>query len=245
MNKTYLYPYSSEEAYRRNELSLWRASHKASLACKEDIELAIRTHSNATQLEEGCAEKVIREYGYKRVQWVLAHTVQQLDWSDRYSQANKEWARQTYIPKDRAHVTDLIIVSDPAIVDRFVTQFRRAYQALGLLGPEHCEPNSFYTLDYEGKVLVLSPDTLKESCWSQENQIWYAHDGFGCSPRAVGRSIRCTCLGDGEMTRWNRAEFIGVLKDEFLPDWAAEKLAEMKGQEQSDVSPTMGGMTME
>lgn len=85
MNKTYLYPYSAEEARRRNEMSLWRASHKANLACKEEIELAIGTHFDGTHLEEGCAEGVIREYGYKRVQWVLSHTIQQLDWSDRFS----------------------------------------------------------------------------------------------------------------------------------------------------------------
>jgi hypothetical protein len=76
-------------------------------------------------------------------------------------------------------------------------------------------------------VLVLSPDTLKESCWSQENQLWYAHDGFGCTPGAIGRSIRCTCLGDGEETRWNRTDFIGVLKEECLPQWAAEALSKL------------------
>ncbi len=172
MNKTYLYPYSAEEARRRNEMSLWRASHKANLACKEEIELAIGTHFDGTHLEEGCAEGVIREYGYKRVQWVLSHTIQQLDWSDRFSQANKEWARQTYIPKDRAHVTDLIIVSDPAVVDLFATQFQCAYQELGLFGPTQCEPNSFEKLDYEGKVLVLSTDTLKETYWTPQAQLW-------------------------------------------------------------------------
>ena len=53
-------------------------------------------------------------------------------------------------------------------------------------------------LDYEGRVLVLAPDTLKESYWNQRSQLWLAHDGFGCTPGAIGRSIRCTCLGDGE-----------------------------------------------
>lgn len=31
-NDTYLYPYSSAEARDRNELSLWRESHKANIA---------------------------------------------------------------------------------------------------------------------------------------------------------------------------------------------------------------------
>ncbi|MFR1990318.1 MAG: hypothetical protein ACLS3C_09765 [Oscillospiraceae bacterium] len=70
-------------------------------------------------------------------------------------------------------------------------------------------------LDYTGKVLVLSPNTLKEEYWSPENQLWLAQSGFGCSPTARGRSILCVCLGDGEQTRWNRNDFIGVLKDEY------------------------------
>ena len=90
-------------------------------------------------------------------------------------------------------------------------------------------------------MLVLSPETLKESCWSQENQLWYAHDGFGCSPHAIGRSVRCTCLGDGEMTHWDRNEFIGVLDDKFLPEWAKPKLAELNAQEQTEA---LGGMNM-
>lgn len=44
------------------------------------------------------------------------------------------------------------------------------------------------------------------------------------------------------MTRWNRTDFIGVLDEQYLPDWAAEKLAQLTGQEQT--APTMGGMTM-
>ena len=49
---------------------------------------------------------------------------------------------------------------------------REAYGKLELFGPEHCEPNSYESLDDEGRVLVLSPDTLKESCWTPQNQLW-------------------------------------------------------------------------
>lgn len=87
------------------------------------------------------------------------------------------------------------------------------------------------------------PDTLKESCWSQENQLWYAHDGFGCSPHAIGRSVRCTCLSDGEMTRWNRDEFVGVLDEKFLPDWAKESLSQFQ-QEEAAESPGMNNQSM-
>ena len=39
------------------------------------------------------------------------------------------------------------------------------------------------------------------------------------------------------MTRWNRADFVGVLKEEFLPDWAEEKLEKLRGQDSPDFSP--------
>ena len=42
MNETYLYPYSAKEARERNELSLWRESHRANIACRDAIEDAIR-----------------------------------------------------------------------------------------------------------------------------------------------------------------------------------------------------------
>ena len=116
------------------------------------------------------------------------------------------------------------------MLDGFVDLYRKAYQALELFGSEHCIGNRAEQ-DYTGKVLVLSPDVLKESCWCRENQLWLAHDGFGCRPNAIGRSVRCTCLGDGEMTRWNRHEFIGVLDDEFLPDWAKESLTQLRQRE--------------
>ncbi len=89
---------------------------------------------------------------------------------------------------------------------------------------------------------MLSPDTLKESCWKPENQLWYAESGFGCSPTASGRAVYATCLGDGEKARWDRADFIGVLDEQYLPQWAKEKLEELQAPEND--SPAMGGVEM-
>ena len=50
-----------------------------------------------------------------------------------------------------------------------------------------------------------------------------------------------TRASDGEMTRWNRSEFIGVLDDKFLPEWAKPKLAELQAQEQTEA---LGSMNM-
>ena len=195
-------------------------------------------------LPEDSAREVLRTFGFKRVNWVLANTIREKSWDGRFSRENKDWSRRILIPDDPGHNLEFVVGSHPAVLNGFVDQVRRAYQALNLFGPQHCQPNSRSELDYEGKVLVLSPDTLKEACWSQENQLWYAHDGFGCQPHAIGRSVRCTCLGDGETTRWNRVDSVGVLKEEFMPEWARERLEQLAGTERQDNTVSHGEMWM-
>ena len=174
MNETYLYPYSAQEARTRNQLPMWRESYHANVACRNAIEETIRQNFNGMNLKKDCLEPVLAEYGYKRTEWVLATTLQELSWDGRFSRANKQWAARRYIPQDERHNAEITVRSHPAILDGFVDLYRKAYQELGLFGPEHCVGDRAEQ-DYIGKVLVLSPDTLKESCWSQENQLWYIH----------------------------------------------------------------------
>ena len=96
MNDTYLYPYSAAEARERNELSLWRESHKANIACRNAIEDAIRQNFDGMNLQTDCLKAVLDEYGYKRTAWVLANTLHELKWDGRFSYANKHWAEKIY-----------------------------------------------------------------------------------------------------------------------------------------------------
>lgn len=171
---------------------------------------------------------------------MLASTLQELSHDGRFSQSNKAWGKQIYIPPDKNHNYQYTVGSHPAVLDGFIQEFREAYAELGLFAPKHCEPDTT-ELDYEGKVLVMRPEVFQESYWEPKYQLWYAHDGFGCDPHAIGRSIRCTCLGDGEETRWNRTDFIGPIKEEFLPDWAEEQVDQLRaGQQITEVCDCPG-----
>ena len=239
----YLYPWSVENARRMDaertklgqtseEVKLWRNSFKENIRCKEAIETAISRDFDGMHLQEDCAKSVVQEFGFKRVQFVLSNTLQEKDWDGRFSRDNLQWARTTFVPPDKAHNAQFCVSSHPAVLDGFVRFFRREVQALGLFEPRHCQPDS-RELDYQGKVLVMKPEVLAEPYWKPDYQLWYAHDGFGCGPHAIGRSIRCTCLGDGEETRWNRTDFIGAFQEEFLPDWAQEPLRALRSVEQA------------
>jgi len=223
---------------------MWRESHKANIACKNAIEQAVRRDYDGSQLKPDCAGSVIAEYGFKRVQWVMANTVQQTR-GGCFSPDSKIWARQTYIPPDKNdYKQEFVVNSQPDVLDSLISQYRRAYQALDLFDYTRCEPNSD-KLDYEDKVVVLSPNILKESCWNQQNQLWLATGGFGCRASGSGRAVFATCLNDGEETRWNRTDFVGILREDHLPEWAREKLLELREQRPSNGgTPGMGGMEM-
>lgn len=241
--ETYLYPWSQEEAKRRGELTLWQESRDANISCRKAIEAAISEDYDGQSLHPKSAKVVIAEHGYKRTAFVLANTVRHLKDKGEISAENVCWANSVHLPPEKNGPSGAISAANPsAAINAFVDEYRAAVQELGLFDYTQCERDG-KTQDFTGKVLVLSPNILKESCWRPYDQLWYAHDGYGCSPDAIGRSIRCTCLSDGEETRWNRHDFIGVLKDENMPDWAQERSKQLTGQEQMN-APEIGGMTM-
>lgn len=234
MDETYLYPCSIAEAKRRDELALWRDSHRANIRCKDAIEDAIRKGFDGSILDHTCIKPVLEAFGYRRTAFVLANTIQDHSWDGRYSQENRAWAKKTAIYLDAGHRSEIAVTIHPAVLDGFVDLYREAYKSLGLFGDEHCEPDSSKCLDYTEKVVVLSPDVLKESCWTQQDQLWIANSGFGCSPTTIGRSVLCTCLGDGEVARWDRSDILGVLKPGCMPAWAEERCKELQGLEARD-----------
>lgn len=235
----YLYLNSLSEAKRQDEIALWRASHIKNVACKQAIEEAIRKSFDGMHLDANCAQSVIDSFGFKRVGWVLSSTLQQKQYDGRFSPQNKTWAASTFIPPC-ARNYEFAVESHPAVLDGFVNAFREAQAELKLFDGSHCDDMTGQEL--EGTVLVMSPFTLKESYWAPENQLWLATGGFGCTPTASGRAVYATCLGDGEQARWNRSDFIGILREEHLPDWAREHLEQL--QQKSLTVPDMSHPSM-
>ena len=238
-----LYPYSRAEAVRCGETQKHEDSFRENVKCAWDIEKALREygHDDSTALGEGCAQSILETYGFKRVWFVLSNSLGEMALPREISEDVRQWARRAYVPPDGKRNRHFAVDASAPLLEAFIRQTREAYQVLELFGPEHCAGDPF-KLDYGGKVLVLSPDALRESCWHPKDQLWLGQGGFGCSPDSRGQAVYSVCLGDGEKTRWNRDDFIGVLDEQYLPGWAAEKLAELQVKEQPE--PSSGGMEM-
>lgn len=236
-----LYTSSWEAARKSDETTLWIKSHNANCDCARDIEEAIRKNFDGKHLESDCAKGIIGQYGFHRVMWVLANTLKEKAWDGRFSKENQEWAKAFFIPKDKCR-NEFCVQSHPAVLDGFIDVTREAWETLDLFDSSHCRQGED-GMDYTNQVVVLCPFSLKDQYKTPEDQLFFATGGFGCSPTARGRKVFGTFLKDGESAQFHRSDFIGVIKEEFLPEWAAEKLQELLPPEESTSEDMqMGGM---
>ena len=219
-----IYRYLAETARDENELTDYRESKRYNIKCKEAIEEAIRTHFDGMHLDVSCVSDIFDKFGYDRTMWVLAATVKNKDFDGRFSESNKKWAR-TIIPSylDKYEFDEYAVQSHPAVLNGFIDSVREEYKALGLLTSKECL-NDSYKEDYTNKLLILHPEILNDQSRKPAFQYFYAEGGFGCDPAKLGRKVFGVFLADGEKSRFDRGDFIGVADKEKLPEWAAKRL---------------------
>ena len=229
MDETEVYRYSLPFAAGSREKDLWVASYRTNRACAEFIRKTIAENFDGMHLSEGCLQTILDAYGFDRVMWVLANTVGEGNADGRYSQSNKEWAKTFRIPPD-SHNPEFCVTSHPAIVNGLVDEVRKAWDDLHLWKPEQMESHLGQNL--AGRILVVDPSVLKDPYKTSDNQLFLAQSGNGCYPRASGTKVFGTFLNDGERSFLYRTDFAGILKDEYIPDWAKQAIRDAQEEEQ-------------
>jgi hypothetical protein len=124
-----LYLYSAAEAHQRGERDAYFASRKANVACKAAIEEAIRNHYRDNHLDPGAVQQVLSVFGAERTCYVLANTIRQKDWDERFSHDNRAWAATVPVCENRApdgtdRNVDFLVESHSGLVDLFTNQAR-------------------------------------------------------------------------------------------------------------------------
>lgn len=129
MNETAVYKHTAAYAREHGELEQYRASLQANIACKNAIEAAIRQHFDGMHLNDAAVTEVMAAYGKERVCSVVANTLQQKSWDERFSPSNKEWAAQFEIAAavrpDYDSRGAFVVDSHPAVLDGFTGLLRR------------------------------------------------------------------------------------------------------------------------
>lgn len=234
-----LYRYSAETAKHNGELDIWRESKKENIRCRDFLDEQIREKFDGMSLPDECVENTVKEFGYDRTMWVIANTIQNRKGDGRFHRENTEWAKQLDIPNERNNY-EFALKSHSCIVDGAADDIQKMYAKLNLFSGEHIV-RSDESQDFTNKLLILRDTSLKEEYRTPENQLFFATGGFGCSPTASGRKVFGHFLSDGEKAEFCRQDFIGMIADEFIPDWAREKLAAMSedNEQSQDNSPEM------
>ena len=120
-------------AKENDEVDLYRTSYRLNTECKQAIHEAIADNYDGMYLGDGAVDQVVRQYGMERVGYILANTLHHKSYDGRFSRGNKEWAEQVSTPEHNADRmtfrTDWVVDSHPAILDGFVTMFRKELDA--------------------------------------------------------------------------------------------------------------------
>ncbi len=128
--KAPIYKESYKYAYEHGEGDQHIASNRANIACKEAIEKAIVGHYHDNCLDVVAAVRdVVKRFGYERMLYVLANTVQTQGGDGRVSQSNKKWAQSIPVVFEggKRDVSYLITRTHSGLLDMFVTQARHEH----------------------------------------------------------------------------------------------------------------------
>ncbi|MEY8483568.1 YodL domain-containing protein [Lachnospiraceae bacterium 48-21] len=140
-----LYTHTLSYAMEHRRVDDYLDSRKLNLDCKKAIEDAIRKNFDGMHLAHDAAGEVLEEYGAERVVFILANTVQQLEYDGRFSFGNKAWAKGYEIPENVSHGMDMnadyVLSSHPAVLDGFIGLVREGVREQELGKEENVQIN--------------------------------------------------------------------------------------------------------
>lgn len=116
--------------------------------------------------------------------------------------------------------------------DKVLAEQERAAVPLAPLNADDCFPNE-YSDCIEGKIVAVKTSALAPEYRTVLHQLVYVTGGNGAQANARGNACFCINLYTGKSTRWERYDMQGEVKPEKLPEWARQRLSEIRQQQQA------------
>ena len=122
-----IYRNSGSYAREHGEIERWRESKAENVACRDAIDETVAKNYDGSHLKtDKILDAVVSDFGRERVELVLAATIQEKIYDGRFSNANKEWAKNVpmvagdkcYMVSDRTH---------SVLLDALTKAFRENY----------------------------------------------------------------------------------------------------------------------
>lgn len=126
------YPYSLSEARERGELEMFNRSRELDSECADAVCVAINScrYERSRYNLDGAMYKVLNDYGFERVNRIMAAYIQAHDRDGRFSSANREWARTFPEVPENHGVLWALGQSHSVLLDAFAAKTREVYTEL-------------------------------------------------------------------------------------------------------------------
>ena len=126
--------------------------------------------------------------------------------------------------------------SHSEIVNGLISDYRKYLaEVVRQFGAKDCIPGSTHAR-YENQLLILDPFLLNEDYKHGDYQLFYARSGNGCDESKIGRKVFGEFLKDGEKTSFYRSDFLGIADERKLPEWARDRLFELRNTEKKETN---------
>ena len=229
-----VYPYDFKTADDRTEASLYHNSRKLNAECAKTIDETISKSCYETNYYnlDLAAMKVIHDYGFERVNMVLARNIH--DYDGRFTAANKQWAKGYDVTSTESPVVKAfegaVMNTHPILIDSFTNHTKKLYQDLG--AERHALPGVQETgTNVKGYDIVRSVQF--------DNDRGFA---IGLNPHAVNQFVcwqfTAEQAADGTVARdfyWGN--YFDEAKDAAL-NYTARVISHMDG---TDIKEVRGG----
>ena len=125
--KPEVYRQTASYAREHGEIEKWRESKAANIACRDAIDKVVAENYDGSHLKtDKILDAVISDFGRERVELVLAATIQEKIHDGRFSNANKEWAKNVpMIDGDKCYMVSNRTHS--VLLDALAKAFRENY----------------------------------------------------------------------------------------------------------------------
>ena len=122
-----IYYHSATYAREHGELDQYRETSNDLRICARDIENIISARFDGMHLERVAIDEALALHGREAVGLVLSSTIIYKEWDGRFSRANKEWAHTVrQLDREGGSFLPTVVDTHPAILDGFVTMYRKA-----------------------------------------------------------------------------------------------------------------------
>ena len=135
-----MYPHPYETALANGEVKQFSESRTLNHVCIKAIDAAIRDSNYELYRYDlkTAMQTVVEEFGFERVDWVMAGLIRQHDYDGRYSQRYKDWARELDVPERESR--QFVFDTHPCVLDGFADRLREVHtQDLTQTGPEEAQ----------------------------------------------------------------------------------------------------------